>query len=76
MKELDMVVLTRSIDDLGLHEGDLGTIVHCYPGGEAFEVEFSTADGATIAVLTLPAHEIRRQRANEILHVRVTARAT
>jgi hypothetical protein len=36
-----------------------GAVVHCYSGGDAFEVEFMTAEGRTIAVLTLASTDIR-----------------
>jgi hypothetical protein len=46
MEELDLVVLTHDIPEHGLQQGDLGTIVHCYTDGQAWEVEFVTAEGA------------------------------
>lgn len=69
MRTLDLVVLERDIDEHGLKRGDVGTIVHCYGKGEAFEVEFMTADGQTIAVVTLTRDEIRPFKPNEILRV-------
>jgi hypothetical protein len=30
--------------------GDVGTVVHVYADGKAFEVEFTTLDGKTAAV--------------------------
>jgi Domain of unknown function (DUF4926) len=70
MKELDLVVLTRDIPEHGLLEGDLGTIVHGYTDGQAWEVEFVTAEGRTVAVLTLTRADIRPMGSHEILHVR------
>jgi hypothetical protein len=58
IQELDMVVLTRDVDAHGLKRGDLGAVVHEY-SKEGFEVEFSTAEGRTVAVLTLKEEEIR-----------------
>jgi len=75
MRTLDLVVLDRDIDEHGLKKGDVGTIVHCYVNGEAFEVEFMTADGQTIAVVTLTSADIRPFKPNEILHVREVAAA-
>lgn len=69
-RELDLVVLKHDVDDYGLKAGDVGTIVHCYPDNAAFEVEFLTAEGKTIAVLTLTPEEIRTRAEREILHVR------
>jgi len=45
-------------------------IVHAYREGQAFEVEFVTADGMTQAVLTLTSDEVRPMASKEILHVR------
>ncbi len=66
MQESDMVVLERDIDEHGLKRGDIGTAVHCYSGGEAFEVELTTVDGRTVAVVTLTSAEIRPLQPNEI----------
>lgn len=53
IRELDVVVLTHGIEEHGLKTGDKGVVVHCYKDGAAFEVEFLTRDGRTVAVLTL-----------------------
>lgn len=74
IKELDTVVLKHDISKYGLVEGDIGVAVHCYPGGDAYEVEFVTAEGKTIAVLTLTLNDIRLMSNQEILHVREVAR--
>lgn len=68
--ELETVVLARDLPEHGLQEGDVGAVVHRYTGDEAFEVEFVTAEGRTLAVLTLTAEEIRPMSSREILHVR------
>lgn len=70
MNELDTVVLTHDILDKGLKEGDMGAVVQVYDGGKAFEVEFVTADGKTVALLTLKPSDIRKVAKNEILHAR------
>jgi hypothetical protein len=70
MEELDLVVLTQDIPEYGLQPGDLGTIVHRYTDGQAWEVEFVTAQGRTVAVLTLTRADIRPMGIHEILHVR------
>lgn len=67
--ELDTVVLTRDIKKHSLKEGDLGTVVHLYKEN-ALEVEFVTAEGKTIALLTLTPKDIRPIDRDEILHVR------
>lgn len=70
MNELDTVVLTHDIEDHGLKTGDMGAVVQIYDKGSAFEVEFVTADGKTIALLTLKPSDIRKVAKNEILHAR------
>jgi hypothetical protein len=68
--ELDTVVLTHDIPEHGLKQGDLGAVVHCYSDGMAFEVEFVTAEGKTVALLTLAEADICQMNIREILHVR------
>ncbi len=70
INELDLVVLLHDDDVHGLKSGDIGTAVHCYKDGKGFEVEFVTAEGKTVAVLTLTDAEIRPFEQSEILHVR------
>jgi len=70
IRELDAVVLAHDINEYGLKEGDIGAVVHCYSDSNAFEVEFVTAEGRTIAVLTLTLNDIRLMSNKEILHVR------
>src|SRR5437867_3668574 len=40
VREHDVVALTEDRPTDGLHRGDVGAIVHCYPGADAYEVEF------------------------------------
>jgi hypothetical protein len=70
MKEHERVVLTHDLPEAGLVDGDLGTIVAVYQDGAAYEVEFMTLDGETIAVSTLPAGAVRRIRPTEVAHAR------
>ena len=51
IQELDTVVLTHDIEEQGLRAGDIGAVVLSHSGGEAFEVEFVTGEGKTVAVL-------------------------
>jgi predicted 2-oxoglutarate/Fe(II)-dependent dioxygenase YbiX len=48
----------------------VGTVVFAYPGTSAHEVEFVTRGGATVAVLTLDATDLRPLGPDEIHHVR------
>jgi hypothetical protein len=72
MKEHDLVVLTHDIADRALRAGDVGTIVHSYNEG-SHEVEFVSAGGETVAVLTLTGADLRAMARREILHVRKLA---
>lgn len=67
--EGDVVVLTREFPEHTLKEGDVGAVVHRHQDG-ALEVEFVTAEGNTIAVLTLGETDIRPFAGSEILHAR------
>ncbi len=73
ISEFDMVVLTSDLSEHGLQQGDVGAVAYVYGEGEAYEVEFVTAEGRTVAVLTLTATEVRPMAAREILHVREVA---
>ena len=58
-----------------LEIGDVGTVVHVYTDGKAFEVEFTTPDGRTAAVATVEASGVRPVTSHEITHAReMTAR--
>ena len=70
INELDTVVLLHDLEDYSLIKGDIGTVVHRYHDGLAFEAEFVRADGSTLPLLTLQANEIRSMHRGEILHVR------
>ena len=70
ISELDTVVLEHDIQEYSLTKGDIGAVVYCYEKGQAFEVEFITAGGETIALLTLSSNDVRLMYPKEILHVR------
>ncbi len=74
IRELDPVVLTHDIAGHGLTQGDMGCVVHSYKNGAAFEVEFVTAEGGTVALLTLNRADVRPVGGSEVLHVRERAR--
>ncbi len=73
IREFDTVALTRDLPEHGLTAGDVGAVVHRYPDGKGFEVEFVTAAGQTVAVATLEPQDIRPLVGREILHVRELA---
>jgi hypothetical protein len=59
INELDRVVLTKPVPNESLEKGDVGTVVHVYGDGKAYEVEFTTLDGHTAAVVTVGATQVR-----------------
>ncbi len=71
IKEHDRVVLTKAIPNQGLTAGDVGTVVHVHKNGEAFEVEFLTLHGETVAIATLAASQVRPVQKREITHARL-----
>lgn len=70
IKEHDRVVLEVAVPGEGLEAGDVGTVVHVYHDGQAFEVEFVALDGHTAAVATVEAGQIRPVNPDEIPHAR------
>jgi hypothetical protein len=75
IRELETVVLLHDVPPHDLKAGDIGAVVHRYGDGRAFEVEFVTAEGRTVAVLTLTESDVRSVRGSEILRVRELAPA-
>jgi hypothetical protein len=56
------VILTADLPEHGLLAGDVGTLVerHIVPGREdGYSVEFFDMTGRTVAVATVPAHQLR-----------------
>ena len=70
IKELDCVALTTALPEHGLAAGDVGAVVHVFKGGRNFTVEFTTFDGATVALAKVSAEQIRPLARNEIHHTR------
>lgn len=73
--EHSLVVLDCDPANDRLHRGDVGTVVHVYGEGDAYEVEFVDGGGATIALLTMDAGDVRPIKPGEVLHARRTAEA-
>lgn len=73
IQEHDCVVLTQDLPQEGLQSGDVGTVVHIHRQGEAYEIEFITLTGQTVAVATAPASHVRPVNPRDINHVRVLA---
>ena len=70
IEEHERVVLTTAVPEEGLEPGDVGTVVHVYRDGQAYEVEFVALDGHTAAVVTLEAAQVRPVSHREITHSR------
>ena len=70
IKELDCVVLTKNLPQASLEAGDVGTVVHIHKNGAAYEVEFITLAGRTVAVATVEASDLRPVGKRDISHVR------
>ncbi len=73
IKELDDVILACDLPEHGLSTGDIGTVVLVHRGAAGYEVEFTTLDGDTIAVVTLMANQVRPVQARAIAHARELA---
>jgi len=71
-KVLDTVVLDRNLTEYGLRRGDLGAVVQVYePDG--LEVEFVTASGKTLALVTLNVRDVRPVQDSDLIAVRSVA---
>ena len=72
-KEHQQVVLTANVSgDEGeqLRPGDVGTIIHVHPGGEAYVVEFATLDGDTVDIATVLPSQTRPVTSRDLTHAR------
>jgi Domain of unknown function (DUF4926) len=70
LKELDCVALTRDVPEHGLTAGDVGTIVLMH-GDRGYEVEFTSLDGETLAIVSLEPQSVRPIGRREIAQARV-----
>ncbi len=76
ISEHERVVLTEPVAAEGLVVRDVGTVVHVYPDGQAYEVEFTSLAGTTVAVATVEARGVRSVTGHEITHARDLTRAS
>ena len=63
-------MLTTDLAKEGLKAGDVGTVVHIHLRGDAFEVEFLTLDGRTVALATVLNSQLRPVTHRDITHAR------
>lgn len=71
------VILSVDLPDHGLCAGDVGTLVerHVVPGKEeGCSVEFFDMTGRTVALVTVPAHQLRLPTAEDRPATRTLAR--
>ena len=71
--EHDRVILTIDLPDSHLAAGDVGTVVHVYQDGAAYEVEVFTLDGWTFDVVTVEAGQVRPVTRRDVQHARELA---
>ena len=75
IKEHDCVVLMKNLPGENLEAGDIGTVVHIHKGGAAYEVEFMTLTGETVAIVTLESSHVRPFNRRDLAHTRELAPA-
>ena len=68
--EHDCIVLTADLPEESLEAGDVGTVVHIHGDGAAYEVEFMTLTGQTVAVATVLPAQLRPVSKRDVTHVR------
>ena len=68
--EHDCIILTADLPAAGLEAGDVGTVVHVHADDAAYEVEFTTLDGQTVAVTTVLPTQLRPVGRRDIAHAR------
>ena len=70
IEEHHQVVLARDLPEHGLIAGDIATVVAVHANGAGFTLEFMTVAGDTVAIVTVPASDVRPAEARELPHVR------
>jgi hypothetical protein len=73
IKEHDCIVLTADLPGESLEAGDVGAVVHIHPAAAAYEVEFMTLTGQTVAVTTVLPTQLRPIGNRDVTHVRELA---
>jgi hypothetical protein len=60
LREHDTVTLKIDVPEEGLRAGDVGAVVHCYPGPDVYEVEVLDEHGRSKGVVTLSGSQLLR----------------
>ena len=68
IEELQCVALEVPVPEHGLQPDNVGVVVLVHPDHAAYEVEFTTLTGKTLAVLTLNPDQIRSVGHREVAH--------
>ncbi len=66
IEEHDPIVLTSDLPEYELKAGKIGTVVHIFPGADAYMVEFFSPAGNTIAVAYVDGAQVRPATPEEI----------
>jgi len=70
IKEFERVVLRENLPGTPFVKGDVGTVVMIHEDGKGYEVEFFAADGSTLGVESVEAHQtISARSVKKVLHV-------
>lgn len=70
IEEFEEVVLINDLPKFGLRAGDIGVVVDIHGDNAGYTLEFMTRDGATVAVVTLNANQIRAIGEREMMQSR------
>jgi len=71
IKEHERVVLTEDLPEHHLKIGDIGVVVMIHDDPIGYELEIFSANGHTIDVVSVYAHQVRSVKRHDVLHVRV-----
>lgn len=66
----DQAILMIDLPKDALKAGDVSVVVQVYEAGVAYDVEFFTLAGHSIAIITLEAHQVRAISSHDMLHAR------
>jgi len=74
LKLYERIYLLKDLENSPFKAGDVGTIVMLHGNGEAYEIEFFSVDGSTLAVETVPASLIQScEGLKQTLHIDILA---
>ena len=60
VNEHDLIAMTEDRPGDNLRKGDVGTVVHLYPDGQTYEIEFIDEHGRTRCIATVPTSQVMR----------------